>query len=714
MLEQLVLENFKGHDELHATFAPGLNLITGRNYSGKSTILHGILFAFFGVSAVPGGSKIVPSRNGKASATRVMAQFYHNGKTYKIERKVSSARLHRDGKLIASSLSGVNKELESVFNVPQRMFMRLKYAEQGETQALLTLGIGELHKIIEHVSGVHLVNRVIDRSSRLSTAASNKLEVLGPLPDLQAAKAADHEMRESLTSLYASVQAKQDEANQLADRLDLANRELHEATQWNTTQARVESQRQTIASQLRQAEESRQAANAALAEHRPLASKSEELEKEAASLQQVANSRDTLVGTLAMQQSEYSTLSGRLVRERGQADGLRAELAEMPDPDVSTLSAAAAKARQEITSILENIDGMRIAISKAVCPACNRPFEGADTGVLERQLAGLEERLGEAQKAGLVAIEAHKQAVSQAERRKEKENSLFYADYAVKNTESSMKDIMEAIRETEARMAALPHQPPQEKIVAAVERARAAQRALGAYREADRAVGAAQTAINDLNARLSKLPQVEDRVDTGALESKVNALSRSWHLANQEVNKLSAEYGGLYRKWELAAQQLANDMDRAATIQSLHAEKSAAGSLSKYLRDNRDRFMAALWEQVTGYASDFASMCTGGALTGMERTKEGSFQYLEDGTSAVIHGASGAQKSIMSLGIQLAMDTLLPDTFGALLLDEPTSQMDGEHSLAVTQALSQSGRQIVMVSHREMDASVAAAHIHLA
>ena len=67
----------------------------------------------------------------------------------------------------------------------------------------------------------------------------------------------------------------------------------------------------------------------------------------------------------------------------------------------------------------------------------------------------------------------------------------------------------------------------------------------------------------------------------------------------------------------------------------------------------------------------------------------------------------------MSVGVQLALDTLLPDTFSALLLDEPTSDMDTDRALALTQALSQSGRQIIMVSHREMDSSLAQSHIHL-
>jgi ATPase subunit of ABC transporter with duplicated ATPase domains len=56
---------------------------------------------------------------------------------------------------------------------------------------------------------------------------------------------------------------------------------------------------------------------------------------------------------------------------------------------------------------------------------------------------------------------------------------------------------------------------------------------------------------------------------------------------------------------------------------------------------------------------------------------------------------------------------MLPDTFGALLLDEPTSQMDDDHAMALSQMLASSGRQIIMVSHREVDSAIAQAHVHL-
>ena len=58
MLSKLVLENFKRHKNLTVDLTSGLNLITGPNYTGKSTLLQAIRYAFEGSSAIPGGKAV--------------------------------------------------------------------------------------------------------------------------------------------------------------------------------------------------------------------------------------------------------------------------------------------------------------------------------------------------------------------------------------------------------------------------------------------------------------------------------------------------------------------------------------------------------------------------------------------------------------------------------------------------------------------------------
>ena len=63
MLTTLILTNFQKHAHLTHTFKPGLTLVTGPNWSGKTTILRAVLYALFGTSAVNVKAGNLVSRN---------------------------------------------------------------------------------------------------------------------------------------------------------------------------------------------------------------------------------------------------------------------------------------------------------------------------------------------------------------------------------------------------------------------------------------------------------------------------------------------------------------------------------------------------------------------------------------------------------------------------------------------------------------------------
>jgi DNA repair exonuclease SbcCD ATPase subunit len=64
MIHSLKLRNFKKHSALDIEFTTGLNGIFGPNYTGKTTILYGILYALGGASHVPGTNIQNRSRSG--------------------------------------------------------------------------------------------------------------------------------------------------------------------------------------------------------------------------------------------------------------------------------------------------------------------------------------------------------------------------------------------------------------------------------------------------------------------------------------------------------------------------------------------------------------------------------------------------------------------------------------------------------------------------
>jgi DNA repair exonuclease SbcCD ATPase subunit len=48
VIEELRLRDFEGYRDADVNFSPGLNLIKGRNSTGKSTLLDALVYGIFG------------------------------------------------------------------------------------------------------------------------------------------------------------------------------------------------------------------------------------------------------------------------------------------------------------------------------------------------------------------------------------------------------------------------------------------------------------------------------------------------------------------------------------------------------------------------------------------------------------------------------------------------------------------------------------------
>jgi DNA repair exonuclease SbcCD ATPase subunit len=188
--------------------------------------------------------------------------------------------------------------------------------------------------------------------------------------------------------------------------------------------------------------------------------------------------------------------------------------------------------------------------------------------------------------------------------------------------------------------------------------------------------------------------------ETADLEAEVTQLNAAYQPASNEYTRMTGELGAMQTSLNLAR-------DTAIKRTSLESRLGTAKALSKYLRGNRDRFMGQVWDGIMGQASSFSSACTGGAIEGVSRGENGRFSFFEGGHELPVEAASGAQRSIMGLGVQLAMASLLPCPLTTIMLDEPGSDMDPERALSLTTLLAADHNQLLMVSHRELDGAVA-------
>jgi DNA repair exonuclease SbcCD ATPase subunit len=717
MLESIKIRNFKSHEHLDAVFPDGLTICTGSNYRGKSSVLQAILFSFFGVSAVPGGAKLAVRRGSSPSSLSVEANLFHGGHKYQVERTANNAYLRRDGELIASSKSAVNAQLEEILGVPQKFFLRLKYAEQGETQALLTMGAEELHKIVEHVSGASVVNQVIVKASKMSSSANSRLDEIGPVEDVKPLKNRRMELVAERDTIQNSLDQLRHRLEESKSRCNQANATYSEALLHNQSLEKDRERRQLLQTQIEVSEENIRDAQATLTSNQRSASSARQHELEYQEMVEQEQMIARLTDNITRLEQQVYELSGNLEQQETRLKQATALVERAgPAPDIKALQEGMVESERHLSLWQAEVSRLQSTLDNGVCQSCKRPFESVDVAGVSRELKTAKENTGAAQ----LWAEEKKRLYSEGLKEVTRSQSRVEALQRVKN------EVIPALRDqlsaSNVQLDQLKKQrrdqgspPCKEQISRAKTNWLESATASNIVNKAAKDLDTAKQSLEQAHRQLKEMSDVVQNspIDLVLLHQEYETAQSEMQATQQQVSDTLARraaHSNLIKEIETRIRAGEAAADRCS---ELVKERDTSKRLVSYLKTNRDRFMSQLWQQVMGYASDFASECTGGAIEKVVRTDAGTFEFIEQGENLPMAAASGAQKSIMSVGVQLAFDALLPDSFGAVLLDEPTSQMDEDHSLTLTEMLANSGRQIIMVSHREADASLAQAHINL-
>jgi DNA repair exonuclease SbcCD ATPase subunit len=344
-----------------------------------------------------------------------------------------------------------------------------------------------------------------------------------------------------------------------------------------------------------------------------------------------------------------------------------------------------------------------------VCRACNRPFEGFDPEAHQRaweeanaEISSLSEKLASASAALSSVTSEVESAREEYSRAKSFEESLQPMLERKAELESALTEIaVELHGDIPALRGVL------DTVEKELEEAREAKRTADAARrdleKAEAAVAACKSELSSLEteAEFPSLEAVEAaEKDFAEAQQLLSALS-------QERARLDSEYRLSYASYTSEKEALDRDLAAYQAFQGQKKRRTLLKRLIKYLRDNRDRFLSGVWDNLLQYASEFASMSTNGDIKRVSRSPDGEFLFDEgDGPQPVVT-ASGVQKAILGVGVRLALAEALNTGADFMLLDEVTAGASDDISLAMTRALAASGVQIVAVTHRQDDAVVA-------
>lgn len=728
MLERLELNNFKKHEHLVLDFTAGLNGVTGPNYRGKTTVLYGILYCLGGARLVPGSR--LQTRGTNSGFKQSLWLTFGNIGRYRIERTKTGASLTElcpDGteQPVATGTTPVNQAIARLLGMPLKRFAQIKYAKQRKASALLEVGSTELFKIITELTGLERVSSVMER-------VGGQLKAWKLLQDESTLTDIDEQQMQVMNWLV--------EEGDLATQLLLLNSELSEAQILRTDSEAHErrlSQAQTAVfgavTTLRQAEREATASQTTLEDAQlrvtefrghPLTSESlVDLELQLKDLREQAMLTRQARNLVKQVQQDLEAAQLELQAAVRKAAPLRDDLKVLNregEVDLETLHAAAAQAEASKQTAGDKLEALIEAGKKGTCGTCRRPFEAFNphdhSALVREQQDVWREKLAAAQLAegALQAENNHRNELARVVGLMSQAEGLIHSHQRICNRLSDQLD--QATRDSLTL-------PPTERFAPQIDALE--QQIISGRQDAQRQATLRQAlAVAEGNTRQrnqwlanaqSELRDTEIQHQVVGVDlptalrhhrEKVDAFDSQIRRLQEQVGACTSHKHGLHEQRVALERTLASVVERNRQHEQAAQKVGLLTELLGHIRSNRDRYSKQVWDVFMASASMFASNATGGVIESISRGEDGAFTFVEDGFEMEQAEASGAQLAIIGTAVQLALDAAALSPLNLVLMDEPTADMDPERALAFSTLLAGSGKQVVMVTHREMDGAV--------
>jgi len=719
VISKLRLQNFKKHDNTEILFTPGLNGIFGPNYSGKTSILYGILFALGGVSCVP-GSNMEKKGGGRMS---VDMSFSVGEVEYQIHRTKTKCVLYCEEEILASGTSPVNEKIETLLGLSMKRFRQLKYVEQKMSHALLTASSSEIHNIINELTGAQDVENAISALTKIRTSCEGGLESLGDVDQgelstlekaINVSENSSKKLEQSLKAAKSTKQSRErDEAESrrvaedghlsrskfLLEKVNLAKLETSiKLREEELSDTRVELGKDTL--------ERLSAVRASLSRQSKETEASELRRRELdRTMQRLEKGLTKVENKLAVSLEE-----GEEVAEKIRNVGGEIKDVERPEEGFSAAILTLAERKAEGLAFLKRYNNLK---GSDKCPTCGSTVTGCLSS-WESKVEHYEQEI-EISENAIKNVEGARSRLTKLEKSKTSLTlKLENIAEIVSDSEEDRDLHNKSLRESKLEVRDIPEtagkdwdrlQKELEKSVASV----------ASYQALLRQEKSLSSNLKDGKESLSKV-----KVSEEITEEQVRVLQDLFGIARQELREAELWFSSTEKKVNENASFLRHSKPRLVEMQSkakeverLSTRSTTSKELTKFLRKNKDRLMSDVWSHFMALASTFASNCTGGVIESIQRQESGAFTFVEGGHDMSVADASGAQAAIMGLGVQLALAEEARCPLDILLVDEPTADMDPEHSISATSLLAASGAQVIAVSHSSMDSTLCNNVIHL-
>lgn len=690
LLTDVQLKNFMKHEAIDISLDSGMNILRGSNEAGKSSVLTGIAYNWFGASALPQSVADTITWGAKKSSMKTTTKFQINGfANYICHRSASGAELYRDDEThpLVTGHKEVSEAVANLFDLPSvSAATKLQIATQNDVRGVISLGATAAAAFIEELIDMQEIDAMIkDVSERLTYSGDAKKQAIA------SADAA----AEALSSLGKPVNTKK-----LANALDkaavavTAATEQVDAAQGEATETEL-ALRQRVSEVESSAVQIRNLKNklASVKEHLRLPAGDDISEEDIAEASRLlhANTRYNFY------KQEFIPFVGSSPAEVWEGTKASLDLYIQGLQDTKATHVASLNALKED---LARTEGM--IIKDTVCPTCGQDIQDKEAVEERNKTLGVKRDalrldIGKENDAILEVMASLRETdVILAFQHKQELWVMKNADWLEVNDKVIPNELFMAggnpseplkkITQVEFNQLCQTHEW-QAEVIAAYDRNTAL------CTELENEIDLADQNRLDLSSTLDGLTAARDEAAAALRLARedLNVANSSHAKAHTELTLTVAENDALEAQRTRLTSEVKKFRDLAEEIQS-------NGDLISALRSARLEVSSLLWRKLLGVTETYFSLFRGVPST-LDMSKKG---ILVDGH---LSAPSGSTLDILGLALRLAMSKLFANN-GLCILDEPSAGCDDERTAAMTAGLLSSGfDQVILVTHKDVDES---------
>jgi DNA repair exonuclease SbcCD ATPase subunit len=679
MFTKLTLTNFKSVEHDVINFTPGLQVFRGNSEAGKSTRVHAIGYALFGLSALDTTLDETVTYDKPVSSLKVELEMFIDGVTYTISRGKSGAEI-RYGDQSVTGQTETKLFIERLLGVSAQLSTKLLFANQTSIRGVLEDGPTAAAALIENLANLGQIETLVTKiQEQLPCGNTNSLsgQITDCLADLSQPEPLPPS-EDAKNAANAIVVTQKSELARLKTSLDSLSAQAAIGRAGLAEKAKVEAVNLSVSNRRKMLEEIKPVqppadSEDALAELRAAQADKMGQEKKYKSSQKVFKAASEMFsGTRDAFYAEKAGLAEQLKTVRTQKSAMQVQ-------------AASIKA---------------LHVNETTCGFCKKdlskvPEVVANNTAAAKKLASIE-----------VDIQGAKELEQKLESKLVEFNSLEEIDRA---NLKLVDDFWQGSNTMPATYSWVGGEVPQPgtdlgpKIVAI-------ERAWKDYRSNAARYQAAQADLETL--AFSPVPhddQWQLAIDAESIAKQlVKDAETSTYEASMSAAKVDGEYTRAKQAYEHACSDRAKLAERMVSLKVQLVEMSANNELVKKLRAARPIIANKLWVSVLGAVGHYFSQIRGSRSI-ISKDESG---FKCDGRS--VAGLSGSTKDSLGLALRLALVKTFVPNASFVSLDEPASGCDANRELAMLGVVAGTGfDQTLLVTHSDLADSFAAKVIQL-